>query len=218
MSFVGQFRPILTPPPSPAGGGSRLRAVTRFGDLARFSLGFTLSATVAFWLIDRVTGGAVRKGLGTGTRVAIVVAVALGLAAVDVARLRRGDRCSLGLRRQTPQSWGYRYRLGTMLWGLDTGLPFTTVRASVLPFTCLALAGMGLARPWAGAAYAAGFCGALGVACLWPRPAGSTGGSDPTGALVERLIHSARTVRLAGLAAGTGLLAVVALTATTPGP
>lgn len=192
---------------------ARRRAVARYGDLARFSLGFTLSATAAFWLLDQVPGAGARTRFEPGPRLAAVAALALGLVAVDVGRLRRGDRCSLGPRRQTPQDWGYRYRLGTLFWGLDTGLPFTTVRASVLPFTGVALATLGFARPWMGAVYAVGFCGALAAACLWPGPAAAGGGPDPTVPMVERLIRSARTVRLAGLAAGTGLLAVVAVTA-----
>lgn len=87
-------------------------------------------------------------------------AVCLGvLGSVEIVALRRRSYCPLSWRRQTPQ--GLRFRHGVTstaaLWGLDTGLAFTTFRVTTLTWAALLLTLLGLA-PWStGLAYGLAF-------------------------------------------------------------
>ncbi len=152
---MGQFRPTLR---------------DRRGlpaDLALFGAGFLLSSVASFALAAGI-GGALSSVLAARSRLALLLAIVLALLVTDAVRARRGLQCSLGLRRQTPRRLGFR-AIGPLAWGLDTGLPLTTYRATPLPFIGLACVALGFGHPWIGLAYAAGFLGCLVIFCAWPR-------------------------------------------------
>ena len=95
-----------------------------------------------------------------GAATVALVAVAALLSA-DTLRLWSGRSTSLGPARQTPYEWRAKGWLGVWGWGLDTGLPFTTVRATPLPMLGLILAATGHAAAFHGLFYGAGLL--LGV-------------------------------------------------------
>jgi 5-hydroxyisourate hydrolase-like protein (transthyretin family) len=136
-------------------------------DLALFGAGFLLSSAAGFALAAGI-GGALSSVLAVRNRLALLLGIALVLLVTDAVRARRGHHCSLGLRRQTPRRLGFQ-PIGPLVWGLDTGLPFTTYRATPLPFIGLACVALGFGHPWIGLAYAAGFLGSLVISCAWPR-------------------------------------------------
>ena len=78
----------------------------------------------------------------------------------------------LSLRRQTPKEFVYAGRLdprlGTLLWGLDTGTAVSTFRVSAATWVLLAAAIANVAPFWVGGAYAAGFLLPLAVALVVP--------------------------------------------------
>lgn len=100
------------------------------------------------------------------------------MAVLDYRRLRCGNYCSIGLRRQTPRHLG-RSQLGVLAWGLDTGIPATTVRATTLPYLGVFLAGLGFGSKWIGLAYAVGFLVPLWILCVVRRPANKSPASEP---------------------------------------
>lgn len=155
---MGQFRPTL----------QARRALP--ADLALFGAGCFLSSAASFALAAWI-GGALSSALPLRIRLSILLGTVLVLLVIDLARSRRGLQCSLGLRRQTPRRLGFQ-PIGPLLWGLDTGLPLTTYRATPLPFIGLACVALGFGHPWIGLAYAAGFLGSLVVSCAWPGPGG----------------------------------------------
>lgn len=121
------------------------------------------------------------------------VLVCVALFVVDARFAWKSAPCSLGLKRQTPRRWGHS-PIGVLAWGLDTGLPFSTVRATALPLCGLLLVGLGLGMPWAGSAYAAGFLVGLWTAC-YIRAAASTpfeGADRPVTRQLIRAIPAAR--------------------------
>lgn len=151
---MGQFRPTL----------QARRGLPR--DLASFSAGFLFSSAAGFALAAWL-GAGLASALAPRSRLALLLGTVLVLLAVDISRSRRGHTCSLGLRRQTPRRLGFQ-PIGPLLWGLDTGLPLTTYRATPLPFVGLASVALGFGHPCIGLAYAAGFLGSLALSCVWP--------------------------------------------------
>ena len=153
---MGQFRPTLQ------------ARRTLPADLTLFSAGFLLSSAASFALAAGI-GAAVSSALALRVRLALLLGTVLVLLAIDIVRSRRGLHCSFGLRRQTPRRLGYQ-PIGPLLWGLDTGLPLTTYRATPLPFIGLACVALGFGHPSIGLAYGAGFVGSLLASCAWPGP------------------------------------------------
>ena len=91
------------------------------------------------------------------------------LVIADYRRLRKRDYCSVGPRRQTPRNLGWS-RAGVVMWGLDTGIPFTTVRTTLLPVLAVLMTAYGFGARWIGLAYSAGFLSALWVLCMVEGP------------------------------------------------
>jgi hypothetical protein len=179
-------------------------------DLALFSAGFLVSSVAGFALAAGL-GAALSAALAPRARSAILLGTVLVLLAVDLARLRRGHHCSLGLRRQTPRVLGFQ-PIGPLVWGLDTGLPLTTFRATPLPFIGLACVVLGFGHPWIGLAYAAGFLGSLVASCAWPEASGPVApeplppGQRGSLRIVGALRSWAQPAWTASLIVGSGLL------------
>lgn len=183
---MGQFRP-----------SQRLRDGARPApDLALFSAAFATSSVIAFLALDTVIGEALR-GLPVSWRYVAALLGTFFLAGLEWRRLRRGQACSLGLGRQTPRHLG-RVPIGVVAWGLDTGIPVTTVRATILPFVGVYLTALGLAGKWVGLAYAIGFLLPLWVLCIVPRPASATAVLDLDW-ISDVLLRAARHARVAAV-------------------
>lgn len=144
---MGQFRPAWS---------VRARVPTTF---VWFNTGFVTSAVLSFWLAFRI-GAVAGTHERSGVHLLLLVVGAAVLVGGDAMALRRRRACSVGPRRQTPRAFGF-MRAGTLLWGLDTGTPFSTVRLTTLPLLGLLFSTLGYGSPWNGFAYAAGFLGAL---------------------------------------------------------
>lgn len=78
------------------------------------------------------------------------------LLVVDGLRLWGGRSTSFGVKRQTPHAWRLKGPIGILGWGLDTGLPVSTVRATSLPGLGVILVATGHAGPFHGLFYGAG--------------------------------------------------------------
>lgn len=184
------------------------------------ALGFAISATVLYAVLG-VAGAAAVARLPLDDRAwSIAAAVMAVLFAVDLVRIRSPFALGPSWRRQTPQRYTYRYgeRRAALLWGLDTGLVFTTYRVTSLSWAALAVTALGLVPWWAGVAYALGFVVPLLVAVL-AIPARSGGDPDDRSAseplwLVNHLYRSCGKLRLpafallAGGAVGSVLMAL----------
>lgn len=147
---MGQFGPTV----------ARNKGIRRFSDSGLYVLGVLASSTLFVFVVDAV--GVRFAGLAgrRGSIVAALVAVGL-LMLVDAIRLWAGRSTSLGPDRQTPYGWRMKGRVGVLGWGLDTGLPISTVRATPLPVLGVILAATGHAGPFHGLFY--GFGITLGV-------------------------------------------------------
>lgn len=147
---MGQFGPTF----------SSARGVLRFSDSSVYVLGVLSSSAVFVLVLD--TAGTRFRG-AVGVRGALVAAVLLTclLIVVDAIRLWGGRVTSLGLLRQTPYGWRLKGPIGVLGWGLDTGLPVSTVRVTSLPVLGVILAATGHAGPFHGLFYGCGV--ALGV-------------------------------------------------------
>ena len=181
-------------------------------DIAVFSVGFVLSAAVTFWFLDATVGQLAARTLTVSIRFAVVGVALLALLCADIVGRRRGRLCSLGPTRQTPRHWGWS-PTGVFLWGLDTGIPVTTVRASGLPVAGVVATALGLGASWLGLIYALGFLGALMAACVVPSPthSASCDDIDVVGAALAGTESSARVIGHVSLA-----LTAVVLTALSP--
>ncbi|MDE0231840.1 MAG: hypothetical protein OXI56_05855 [bacterium] len=98
---------------------------------------------------------------GRRTSVAVALALAGLLLLLDGMRLWGGRSTSFGPKRQTPYDWRLRGRVGVVAWGVDTGLPVSTVRATPLPVLGVILAATGHSLWFYGLFY--GFGLTLGV-------------------------------------------------------
>ncbi len=133
----------------------------------------------------------------TPSRLATFAGVVLLLGTLDIWRILTGRYASTGLARQTPRRRpGRRPTMGILVWGLDTGVPLTTVRASSLPFIGIAGVALGFGTWWVGLAYSAGHLGIL----IWLSLAhyGSTKSHDTTSLLLT-LQHQRNRARAAGV-------------------
>ena len=163
-----------------------------------FSGAFVASSGLFFALLDRGLGVPLRANFPEEIRLRTFGIAALLLAALDVWRILTGRFGSSGLIRQTPRRAPVSPSVGVVVWGLDTGLPVTTVRASALPFLGIAAVAVGFGEPWFGLLYAAGFLGAVGW--LSVRPTGMGGISHDHTAMAIRLQRLRDRGRTAGLA------------------
>lgn len=110
--------------------------------------------------------------------VALTTAIALVGVATDLWAVRSGT-FSVGLARQTPKSLlhlGEHAWLTPFIWGLDTGMVWSTYRVSFCSWLLLAMTLVGLAPPWIGAVYGLSFAGPLVLAVKWThRPINQAG-------------------------------------------
>lgn len=171
------------------------------------ALGFTAASVAMF-----AAAWAVGAGLLGQWRSHPVVWAAAG---VVLAVLLVADLGWFGLRtpmwhRQTPKWFMYKFtnRISALLWGIDAGLVFTTIRVTSLSWAALALTLLGLLPWWTGAVYALAFViPELFFDLVVPRRTDPTGRTDPEPTWVVGLLLRMRpTLRPIGLAALAGTL------------
>lgn len=140
-------------------------------DAVAYCLGVLVGASSSVAVLS-LTVGSASQFLALADRYAIVAGVISILFAFDLARVLLGKgRFSCGLRRQTPYEWRRKGPIGVFGWGVDTGVPFTTYRATSLPLTAVALVCVGFGEVWFGLAYACGLIAGLFVGLRLPPPA-----------------------------------------------
>lgn len=132
------------------------------------------------------------------------------LVVADVIRVASGRYGSFGLVRQTRPRKAADSALGVAAWGLDTGLPWSTVRASSLPLVAFTAALLGFGTWWQGVLYCIGSVGALWVLCM--RRGGFFGVSHDSTRLSILLVGQRDRARMLGML-GCLALATVALRA-----
>lgn len=164
-------------------------------DLTLFSFGFLLAAVLSFAIVAATIGRLARSGLQQQWREIIVVAGAGVLATFDTIRIGARDHCSLGPRRQTPKHLGTSGPLGVILWGMDTGTPITTVRATSLPFLGVLAVALGFGSQWIGVSYAGGFLTALWTMCIVKPPRHTPVGMPEPAWAVGKLVNQRTLVR-----------------------
>ena len=190
---MGQFGPTL----------ARNKGIRRFSDSGVYVLGVLSSSTVFVFVVDAAGG---RLAAATGRRGSIVAALAAtGLVMlVDAVRVWGGRTTSIGPARQTPYRWRLKGRTGILGWGLDTGLPFSTVRATSLPVLGVILAATGHAGSFHGLFY--GFGVTLGLMTALP----ALRSSERTDRAMDDLLRRYRSLGPAAfILVPTGLTAAV---------
>ena len=158
---MGQFGPTFAT-------GRGIRRVSRSGV---YVLGALLSSGMFILAVDMTAGRFSRDVLGGDrSRAAALVLVSV-LILIDAIRLWGGRSTSFGPNRQTPYAWRARGQLGVLGWGLDTGVPLTTIRTSSLPVLGVVLVATGHGGPLHGLAYGSGLAVGLlgGVVAMPPR-------------------------------------------------
>ena len=156
---MGQFGPTL----------KNNRAVRRFADSGLYALGAVLSSLASVFVLD-LAGNRFRDL--AGPRVSVLTALVLSglLLAVDGLRVWGGRSTSLGPDRQTPHAWRLRGPVGILGWGLDTGVPVSTIRATSLPMLGVILVATGHAGPLHGLYYGCGLVVGVLIGLLALRP------------------------------------------------
>ena len=119
-------------------------------------------------VLHAAVGVPVRSATGDRGSLLLAAALVAAVLAVDALRVWGGRITSLGLTRQTPYDWRLKGLPGVLGWGLDTGLPVSTVRATSLPVVGVILMAAGLAGPFHGLVYGAAL--AAGVLAGMPAP------------------------------------------------
>lgn len=175
-----------------------------------YAVGFTTSS-VFFFAIASVAGFVVASLWPAEGRLRFFGVACLSLAVVDLLRMLRGAYGSFGLMRQTPRSWGTASAGGVALWGLDTGLVVTTVRATCLPFLGVVGVISGFGAPWFGLFYALGYLAALIWSCARPRACQAPEAPIPRLLTMHRLRDRARLLGIVYSALAGVLLLVIAL-------
>lgn len=90
-------------------------------------------------------------------RLWILTLAASLLLVVDLVRMLMGrPSFSMGVHRQTPYVWRRYGKMGVLGWGLDTGLPFSTIRSTAMPLLACILLALGFGTNWSGLVYGAG--------------------------------------------------------------
>ena len=152
---MGQFGPTFAPS----------TGIRRFSDSGIYVLGALVSSTAFLFVVD-IAGGRFAEATGRSVAALVALVSVCVLMLVDAIRLWAGRSMSFGPSRQTP----YRIRLwgwtGVLAWGLDTGLPVSTVRATPLPMIGVILTGTGHAGPLHGVFYGLGITLGLLVSLL----------------------------------------------------
>ncbi len=102
-----------------------------------------------------------------------VLIIAAGASVVFDVRAIRTDSFAPGLHRQTSKRLAYRADLprwiAPMIWGLDTGLMWTTFRVSATTWVVMVAALLNIAPQWSGLVFGAAFAAPLAVAVLVVR-------------------------------------------------
>lgn len=145
------------------GSGSRL---ARIGTATAFASAFIAGAIVTFGVAS-LLGAAALASLPLAVRERIGVGALIALAVFDLIAIRRKSHCALGLSRQTPKTFAYRFNavVTAAAWGFDAGLALTTFRVAAITWGALTLALLGLADWGTGVAYGVAFAAPLLV--LW---------------------------------------------------
>ncbi len=191
---MGQFGPTLV----------ANRGLSRITDTSVYVVGVLSSSALSLWLVH-VGGGWFRETVGEHNATVVALALATLLLGVDSARVWAGRTTSLGPQRQTPYNWRLKGPIGVLGWGLDTGLPLSTVRITPLPALGVVLAATGHTGPSHGLFYGLGLT--LGILAGVPALR-----SNRRTDLVINRIHSRRAaLRPARLVLVPGFLTVVAL-------
>lgn len=136
--------------------GSRNR-LERIGAATVLALAFVAGAIVTFG-IAALLGAAMPASL-LAKREPIAAAALIVLALFDIAAIPRKSHCALGLSRQTPKTFAYRFgAIATAAaWGFDTGLAVTTFRVAAMTWAALLLVLLGFASWSTGLAYGVAF-------------------------------------------------------------
>ena len=156
---MGQLGPVFTQHRD--GFFRRIAPVGLYGGGVMVSSGFFLFG------VDLLVGGYSRRVFDDRLSLLVAAAAAGALLVVDAVRMWGGRHTSWGPTRQTPYRWRMRGAVGTFGWGIDTGLPISTVRATSLPLLGVILVGAGFGSPFHGLAYGLGLT--LGVFAALPR-------------------------------------------------
>jgi len=139
---------------------------------------------------------------------------------LDVAVVRRRRMCSVGIRRQTPKNFVFRFGdyLGSLFWGLDTGLAVTTFRTTALTWASLALLPLHILPWWSGLAYGLGFSLPCVAAILGPRwrPPAPDGWSPEPQWIPKALMRGRHKVQIAAVAILLLTTMLLAITAARP--
>ena len=141
------------------------RGIRRFSDSGVYVLGVLVSSAV-FVLGVNLAGDWFEHAAGPRAGVAAALVLATLLMLVDSLRWWAGRSTSFGPERQTPYLWRLKGRIGVLGWGLDTGLPVSTVRATSLPVLGVILVATGHGSPFHGLFYGLGVT--LGVVAGLP--------------------------------------------------
>ena len=191
---MGQFGPTFT----------GARGVRRFSDSGVYALGVLSSSAVFVFVLD--AAGTRFRG-AAGVRGALVAALVLAslLMAVDAIRLWGGRLTSIGLHRQTAYGWRVKGPVGVLGWGLDTGLPVSTVRVTSLPVLGVILAATGHAGPFHGLFYGCGLVIGVFAGMVSVRP------GVRTDRAMDDLLRSYRALRPALLLLGPSGITAAAL-------
>lgn len=182
------------------------RGVLRFSDSGIYALGVLSSSAMFIFVLDAV---GTRFKVAAGVRGALVAALVLAslLIAVDAIRVWGGRVTSIGLHRQTPYGWRLKGPIGVFGWGLDTGLPISTVRVTSLPALGLILAATGHAGPFHGLFYGCGVAIGVFAGMVSMRP------GVRTDRVLDDLLRSYRALRPALLVLGPSGITAAALAA-----
>ena len=194
---MGQFGPTF----------AANKGIHRFSDSGVYVLGVLVSSTVFVFVVNAAGDRFAETAGPRGSIVAALAAVGL-LMLIDAIRVWGGRSTSLGPARQTPYRWRAKGRVGVLGWGLDTGLPVSTVRTTPLPVLGVILAATGHAGPFHGLFYGAGV--ALGV--LTALPALRSG--ERTDRAMDNLLRRYRSLGPARLVLASSGLTAAALAAT----
>ena len=199
---MGQFGPTL------AGN----KGIRRFSDSGIYVLGVLASSTVFVFVVD-AGGRRLEEAVGHQNSVMTALVAMCLLMLIDAIRLWGGRSMSFGPARQTPYRWRLKGQIGVLGWGLDTGLPVSTVRATSLPVLGVILAATGHAGPLHGLFYGFGLTLGLLTALFAARS------PERTDRAMDNLIRRYRSLGPTTFVLGpTGLTAAVlaAVLATAP--
>lgn len=171
--MVGQFGPL------------NRRAVGPSSPLGQYAVGVMTSSLLGGSVLV-LAGSAIAGQLSTHSRYVALALAAGFLVVLDALRLLSGRRrYSCGLPRQTPYRWGKAGKPGMYAWGPDTGLPFTTIRATSMPALAMMLLLLGFVPWWIGALYGVGLLSGIITGMRLRRLT-----HDPTGfRLAEKLLN-----------------------------